>query len=131
MERSNDPPLLEETMWEAHNWTRGERRWIGLFTLLPVIVGIAMVIRILMDPAGMLGAGEGACLLCLAHPLMIFMLLMVYAPAAFNNPALTTTMRRLWVVGFVLVGIVTLPMYWYRHVWLAPYRPDDEGLAPA
>ena len=118
-------------MWEAHNWTRSDRRWIGLFTLLPVLVGVAAVIRVLLDPAGLLGGGEGPCVLCLAHPLMVFMLLLLYAPAVFNNPRLSPPLRRLWLVGFVVAGIVTLPVYWYRHIWSAPYQPDDSNFADA
>ncbi|MFW5876138.1 MAG: hypothetical protein ACOCXM_05335 [Myxococcota bacterium] len=111
---------MTDFMWEAHNWSKGDRLWLGVFTLLPVAVGVAIPIRALLQAEPLFG-GTGFCVLCLAHPLMVFMLLMAYAPAAFNNHRISQGGRILWLLGFVVLGVVTLPVYWYLHVWRAPY----------
>jgi hypothetical protein len=91
---------MQEFVWEAHNWSKGDRLWLGAFTLLPVAVGIAIPIRALLQAEPLFG-GTGFCVLCLAHPLMVFMLLTAYAPAAFNNHRISKGSRILWLIGFV------------------------------
>ncbi len=115
-------------MWEAHNWKKSDRLWLGIFTLLPVMVGLAILLRALMQPdRGFLGAGSAPCVLCLALPFMVFMLMVVYLPALVNNQRISKGMRYLWFIGFLVAGFVLLPMYWLLHVWRAPYQPDNDG----
>lgn len=115
-------------MWEAHNWKKSDRLWLGLFTLLPVLVGLAIPLGAIMRPdAGLFGAGPGPCVLCLALPFMVFMLLMVYVPTLINNPRISKGTRYAWFIGFLIAGFVTLPLYWFLHVWPVPYQPDDDG----
>ena len=119
-------------MWEAHNWTKRARLLLGALTAVPVVVGIAAAMRTLARPTvGLTTGGEGFCVLCVAHIFMVFMLLLAYIPASYNNQRLSRSVRRLWMAGFILAGIVTMPAYWYRHIWNAPYHPDEGRLAPS
>lgn len=47
--------------------------------------------------------------------LMIYFIIQVV-----NNKALEGTERLMWVLLFVLVGVIGFPLYWYMKVWKSP-----------
>jgi len=114
-------------MWEAHNWSKGDRLWIGLFTLLPVAVGAVYPVMMLVDPGWSIAtAGTGVAMVTLAFPVMVLMLMLLYLPAVVNNRRLGSGVQTLWIVGFFTAGLIALPWYWYVHIWKAPYAPDAD-----
>lgn len=40
----------------------------------------------------------------------------------YRNPRIPPTERRAWVLGFVLMGGVAMPVYWYQQCWRARGR---------
>lgn len=115
-------------MWDARSWSASTRRWVGFYTLIGVAVGLAALAATIADPQrGLAGAirPETAWLVYFTMPIMILVMIVLYTPAALSNPRLTGATRGLWIAGFVLAGIVAIPLYWYLHVMNAPYAPPD------
>jgi hypothetical protein len=62
---------------------------------------------------------------------LTFIVFLVYGALLANNPRMEKWERVYWYTLFALAGPVALPVYWFLHVWPAPYEPVvDERMAP-
>lgn len=114
-------------MWEAHNWSKGDRLWIGLFSVLPILAWVIVPITMLSDdPPTIAEMGWAMTFLLVAFPVLTLMLMLLYLPAIINNKRISGGMQTLWIVGVFTAAPLALPWYWYVHVWKAPYAPEPE-----
>jgi hypothetical protein len=90
--------------------------------LLFVIVLAASTAHSRFGLLGVLGPGG---LLTLA-----FALLLIYGTLIANNPQLGVAARLMWWAGLLLAGPLTLPSYWFVHVWPHPYTPARDAVNP-
>lgn len=117
-------------MFEARRMTRATRLSLGAITLLPLVVTLWWLVETLVSPGVGLVAAFGVqagAVLTLMLPLMILSVLLLYFPALLSNASIPREERWLWGVGFVLVGVFVVPVYWWKHVWREPYEVGDAG----
>lgn len=105
---------------------------IGLLALELFTAGLLffMVLSMVIWPQqGVLALGEFVGVLMVgAWWGMTFLVFLVYGALLANNPRMQRWERVYWYTLFALAGPVTLPIYWWIHVWPAPYEPVvDEG----
>jgi hypothetical protein len=81
---------------------------------------------------GVLALGEFAGVLMIGMWVALtFVVLLVYGALLANNAHLGKWERVFWYTLFAFAGPVVLPVYWWMHVWPAPYEPVvDERLSP-
>lgn len=103
----------------VRSMNKAGRLLLGVLTLLP----LAGVFGLLGWTAGG-AAQEGFDPGMVGFPLMVlvgtFILLLFYVSAVFNNPRLTKGARMLWAIILFVGNVLTMPLYWYVHVWRAP-----------
>lgn len=119
-------------MYEARRMTRATRAALGLITLLPLAVTVWWLVETLLAPgAGLVAALglESGRVLTLMLPFMVLAVLVFYFPALLANRAVPREERWLWGVGFVLLGLLVVPAYWWLHVWNEPYDLDPPSPA--
>jgi len=51
------------------------------------------------------------------------MLVFLFGSFAFQNPRIYG-LRTLWVAGMIFLPLLTIPAYWWLHVWHAPFVND-------
>jgi hypothetical protein len=61
------------------------------------------------------------------YAMLVFHVLLAFVVGAFvmQNPRIEG-LRTIWLFGLVLAPPLTIPMYWWAHVWNAPYIGDRE-----
>ncbi|HEX6245389.1 MAG TPA: hypothetical protein VFZ61_30915 [Polyangiales bacterium] len=61
-----------------------------------------------------------------------FVVFLVYGALLGNNRHIDKAERIWWYTLFALAGPISLPAYWFKHVWPARYEPviDEGKLAP-
>lgn len=104
-------------------WSRRARLFLGLVTFVLIFVFAFAAI------ASMLAAEPGATLdsidrqpfqvLLVLAIFMQFLLLLFYISFASQNPRLPA--RGAWMFAMVFMPWAILPVYWYLHIWRAPY----------
>jgi hypothetical protein len=52
-----------------------------------------------------------------------FFLMVIYGGLMGNNPRIPADARILWYVAFTFIGPISLPTYWFVHIWPAPHEP--------
>jgi len=96
-------------------WGPTSRLALGLITLMgPVLattLGVWAIVENDSPPPVLLGAAFG---FFIAHCLMTFF----YLAFAGQNPRLRSRTR--WQLALILAGPITIPIYWFIHVWGAP-----------
>jgi hypothetical protein len=91
------------------------------FVLIGVFAFAAIAAVVATGPAAALNAGDYSpfqVVLALAI-FMQFLLLLFYISFAAQNPRLPA--RGAWMFAMVFMPWAILPIYWYLHVWRAPY----------
>jgi len=73
----------------------------------------------------------GSVLALASYATLIFyaLLTVVFASFVIDNPRIYG-LRTIWLIGLITAPPLTLPIYWWTHVWNAPYlgeRREDDG----
>ena len=58
----------------------------------------------------------------------ILALVIIYIVHIFRNRRIVKETRALWAVVVLLWGIITMPIYWYLHIWRKP-RENTNGMS--
>jgi hypothetical protein len=61
---------------------------------------------------------------------MGFFLMVIYGGLVGHNPRLNDAGRMIWFMSFAIIGPISLPAYWFIHVWPAPVRPWTDPQLP-
>ena len=62
-----------------------------------------------------------ATIIALAIAMLLGMgLVVLFVVQVLRDPTMTTGKRLLWVLGLCAAGVLTLPVFWYLHVWRNP-----------
>jgi len=108
-------------------WGPTSRLALGLLTFMgPLIASVLAVAAIASgsEPSPLLLGSTFGFLI--AHCLMT----MFYIAFAGQNPRLRSRLR--WHLALILAGPISIPAYWFMHVWNAPRigRGDEDGEVP-
>src|SRR6478736_1706797 len=108
-------------------WGATSRLTLGLITFaMPTIASLLAVAAIATNgqpPPILLGATFG---FLITHGLIT----LFYLAFAGQNPRLRSRLR--WQLALIFAGPITIPVYWFIHVWNAPRigRGDVDGDVP-
>lgn len=104
-------------------WSRSARITIGLIMASVIVVFVTAVLGTIGDetPTARLSFAHYALFVA---TFMQYLLSLFFISFAAQNPR--TDRRWLWIVGMVLVPWGILPVYWWVHVWNAPYVGDPD-----
>ncbi|MFW6049959.1 MAG: hypothetical protein ACODAU_02225 [Myxococcota bacterium] len=97
---------------------RGTRALLGLLAFLPLALVVAAGV-FASTPEG--GAGT----MLYGAVLLMFLLVLFFGAFVINNRRIPGQHKVGWAASFLLIGPVTIPLYWYIHVWHAPHRGFD------
>ncbi len=117
-------PLGQTTRNESiPRWSRRARLFLGVltFVLIGVFASAAFAAAFTAGPAAGFDAGDYSpfqVVLVLAI-FMQFILMLFYISFAAQNPRLSA--RGTWVFAMIFMPWAILPIYWYLHIWHAPY----------
>ena len=97
------------------------RKLVGLITFMPFTLLGILLVDFIIYPKELL-AGK-----CLEHVqavtlLWIIGLLIYYFFHLFRETVFDGEKRILWAVALLVGNVVTMPIYWYRHIWQANYH---------
>ena len=109
--------------------TKGHKIILGIFTFLPFILLVlyfgtivllvrdALVYRDEDMPFPIVGDVLWLVIMALLAGLLSFGLMIYYIIHAINNPQVDNNEKIVWVLLFVLVNVVSFPIYWYMRIW--------------
>jgi hypothetical protein len=109
--------------------TKGQKNILGIFTFLPVVlmmVYFTAIIFLIRDamvfkdedmPFPILGDVLWLVIIGLLMGLLSFGLMVYYIIHAINNPQIDNNEKIIWVLLFVLVSVVSFPIYWYMRIF--------------
>jgi hypothetical protein len=109
--------------------TKGHKIILGIFTFLPFILMVlyfgtivllvrdALVYRDEDMPFPIVGDVLWLVIMALLAGLLSFGLMIYYIIHAINNPQVDNNEKIVWVLLFVLVNVVSFPIYWYMRIW--------------
>jgi FtsH-binding integral membrane protein len=104
-------------------WSRSSRLTLGVLTLAIIVTfaGAALVAVAAETPATTVNTEHWVLF---AATFMQYLLCLFYISFAAQNPR--SAVRGWWIVGMVVLPWGVLPVYWWAHVWNAPYVSDPE-----
>lgn len=109
--------------------TKGQKNILGIFTFLPVVLMMVYFIAILFlirdamvfkdedMPFPILGDVLWLVIIGLLMGLLSFGLMVYYIIHAINNTQIDNNEKIIWVLLFVLVSLVSFPIYWYMRIF--------------
>lgn len=117
---------------------------IGILTFLPFIIAISLVGFTFYQILSILTSEDpfmsmmAMSYLGYVFPLMIFFFLfyvglgIFYIVQVVQNNLLDTEKKLLWVAVIIILNAITMPLYWYFHIWKEPkpeinHHPAIEG----
>ena len=103
-------------------WSQGARITLGAITFLLIALFAFAAVMTLLTPETMPMERQGigpTHFLVFAGVFAEFLLILFYVSFAWQNPR--TDNHVPWIVGMVVLPFATLPVYWWVHVWKAPY----------
>lgn len=108
-------------------WSRRARLFLGGATFVIIATFLVAALTTLtgvFDSPATLDAPEiGPLQIVLVLAIFTqFLLMLFYISFAAQNPR--TDARGAWIAGIVLMPWAILPVYWWAHVWSAPYVSD-------
>jgi hypothetical protein len=108
-------------------WSRAARLTLGVITFVLIGLFATAAIASLFTPAyptmPRSGAGPVTFVLFLAT-FAQFLLMMFYVSFAAQNPRAEN--RAAWIASMIVLPFAMMPIYWWVHVWNAPYVADPE-----
>lgn len=111
-------------------WSRRARLFLGIMTFVLIAVFGFAAVSAMTAPTATASPvveqpfGPLQFLLVLAT-FMQFLLMLFYLSFAAQNPRLQA--RGVWMVAIVLLPWAILPVYWFQHIWSAPYVADPDS----
>lgn len=106
-------------------WSRGARAMLGAitFVLIAAFATVAASMLVGADPSSMPVAGMRPLHVVLFTATFAqFLLITFYLSFAAQNPR--TDNRGAWMAWMILLPFAALPVYWWVHVWNAPFVGD-------
>ena len=110
--------------------SRSSKLFIGLLSFLPIILTAVLFIVMFMqfntflewenrDPAPqeMFNTFGSFFLIGIAMFLLSIALLIYFIIQLVRNKKMDSTERAIWILAFVLGGIICYPIYWYMKIW--------------
>ena len=110
--------------------SRGSKIFVGLVSLLPMILLIVLLVMFLnMFPVFFSWENtepDAYTVFETIKPIFILGLLMTFVSLGLlvffiihlvGNKKMDTTERVIWILVFLIAGIVGYPLYWYMRVW--------------
>lgn len=113
-------------------WSQGARITLGVITFLLIAIFVVVAASALLaPPPALLGRPGVGTLQFLLFPVAFaeFLLIAFYLSFAAQNPR--TDNRLGWMLSMIVLPFAALPVYWWVHVWKAPYvgdRRDDHNV---
>lgn len=117
------------TPYKIYTMTKGHKIILGIFTFLPFVLLVlyfgtivllvrdALVFRDEDMPFPIVGDVLWLVIMALMAGLLSFGLMVYYIIHAINNPQMDNNEKIVWVLLFVLVNVVSFPIYWYMKIW--------------
>jgi len=93
----------------------------GVALLTAMVVAASVLPNGLLDVNTFLGAYAGGIAVGLG-----FFLMVIYGGLVGNNRRLDGGAKVVWFILLATIGPVAMPVYWFMHVWPAPYEPWTE-----
>lgn len=91
--------------------------------LITVVYGLVCALLGVQAPAMVVLAP-----LVMVASLMVLFAMAFYTIHALRNELLTSDGRILWLLMILKLGVIAMPLYWYRYIWRA--RPDYGPMFP-
>jgi hypothetical protein len=100
-------------------------RWGLLFLAIGINLAILVATTLALGGAGSnFALGELASVMVATILLALtFIAFLVFGSLLNNNPKIGRGERWTWYAVFLLMGPLALPVYWFLHVWNAPFEP--------
>ena len=109
-------------------WSRRARLTLGVitFSLVAFFAAAAVALVVVWTPAVHTVSPAASMLSVMLYiaTIALFLLMLFYLSFAAQNPR--SENRGLWITGMVLLPWGILPVYWWAHVWNAPYVSDPD-----
>lgn len=106
-------------------WSRGARATLGIITFALIaafaVVGLGLLFGAPAGSAPAIGS-EPLHVVLFAATFGMFLLIMFYLSFAAQNPR--TDSRGAWMLSMIALPFAALPLYWWVHVWKAPFVGD-------
>jgi hypothetical protein len=109
-------------------WGVGARAALGLLSFIALLIPVVLLSVALLTPPGhdidttLLGGAFG---MFIFHGLLV----LFFVSFVVQNPRIEEE-RILWVLGLLVAAPLMLPIYWWKHIWKAPFvaggRRDHE-----
>jgi len=109
---------------------------IGVLSLAPILAGFYVLIEMFVTFSSVANAGGSVSPEQLSGPIkaalmvrivaagIILLLLVFYLWHLFvRNAGKELSFQLMWLVLFVLFGVVTMPLYWFLYIW--PEKPAE------
>jgi len=110
--------------------TRNSKIFIGILSILPVLLSAAFVITMFIkftnhwgdtesDPGSsiMFGNFELFFLMVAGLSVLSIGLLVYFIVHVTKHKKMDSTERAIWILAFVLGGAISYPIYWYMKIW--------------
>lgn len=117
--------------------TKSRKLLLGLLTLLPIVLLVIYLASFISMFFSLFSHGNDEeyvqhmmftnfawiMALALLMTLVALGLLVYYIVHAINNERLVGNERIVWILLFIFLGIVGMPVYWYMRIWKADDAP--------
>lgn len=97
-----------------------------LLTLLGAALTLATIVAAITVPEGVFALGTGGALIVGGALMLIWLLQILFGALLANQPGIGARAYRTWIAAFILMGPFGLALYWFIHIWRAPYEPERE-----
>jgi hypothetical protein len=118
------------------NLSSAQKAILGILTFLPFFITPYVVYQIFQfvihtvqesqygdpDPAMILTGILSFIIPVILLSLLSLTLMIFYIIHAVRNKALDTAERIIWIVLFLFIGLVSLPIYFFMRIWNAPQQ---------
>ena len=100
-------------------WGVGARVALGVLSLIALIIPLVLLAVALLTPGSdavdtqLLGGSFG---MFIFHGLLV----LFFVSFVIQNPRIEQE-RALWIAGLLFAAPLTLPIYWWKHIWKAPF----------
>ncbi|MDE3249791.1 MAG: PLDc N-terminal domain-containing protein [Bacteroidota bacterium] len=117
--------------------TKSRKLLLGILTLLPIVLTIVFLASFFSFFIGMIRSGGDEqmaqewilgnflwiVLMSVILGLLHLGLLIYFIVHAINNGLVSSNERIVWILVFIFVGTIGMPIYWYLRIWRADDTP--------
>lgn len=117
-EPNEERERVEQIPARTERWPGTWRAGFGALAFLPTVLLAVTVLALLVSVTVTRGGAttDAVPMLFYTHVGAQFLTLLVFGKLMIENPKLTGAARGLWVVGFLFLAPVAIPLYWWIHV---------------